>query len=71
MLCCAKLAGVACRPEQAVRDATRCVTLAYVALRIREDETQAMEIEKSRKIAVNSGERLILPMQSESLACCE
>jgi hypothetical protein len=71
MLCCAKLAGVACRPEQAVRDETRQVTLAYVALRIREGETQAMGIEKSRKIAVNSGERLILPAESASFLCCE
>jgi len=66
MLCYAKLAGVACRPEQAVGDETKAVTIAFVALRTREGETEAIGIEKSRKVAVNSGERLTLPAETRS-----
>jgi len=71
MLCCAKSAGVVCRPEQTASDEAKRVTIAYVALRTREGETEQAGIEKSRKAKDNSGESLVLPVWHASAICCE
>jgi len=71
MLCCAKSAGVVCRPEQTASDEAKRVTIAYVALRTREGETELAEIEKSRKAKDNSGESLVLPVWRASVICSE